>query len=158
MAMIPFTQIVTRWFEGNPEDILWKVADDLIEYRLRLGDGHYDIQEVINTVQQAAVFARDDNSSAVNDALLKASTLTENLDVKFDLYKVIVALGYDCPEHGREIVTWESGSQFYNGRDFEDTIIEHVSCAFCGEDLDTHSVDDAESIPQFTPNYDEIPF
>jgi hypothetical protein len=121
-----------------PADLrLWRAADDVTEYRLRLNtvtsEYHADLHHVIYQIQEAAKAAAKEDNAGTLDALMAASKSTTDADVILGIYRLIVSLGYDCPKHGAETWVIEGGPRLIAGEVVKDP--DHTYCAFCDEEV-----------------------
>jgi len=125
--MTPAWRVITHRTCGDAETRLWQAADDVLEYRLEIetktGDDRHDLQHVINFLQQAAVAVRRGPIVLVLEALQSARWAAwRDEDVKFDIYRLMVNLGYDCPAHGERVFDYPA---YRSGK----------CCAVCGYEL-----------------------
>jgi hypothetical protein len=135
----PAFQILNVSHTASDEVQLWRAADDLIEYHMHLAgetDSHYAIQQACSFIQLAAVAAQNGNNVAELDNLNKAAAVKGiDDDVRFDIYRLIYSLGFECPAHGDETFTETKGGWHFDGEPWDD-ITAHELCSFCGENAE----------------------
>jgi len=124
---------------SDTTDLLWQAADRLIEYRmyqyLKTSEFRPDLDKVIDYIQAAATSNEKNEKVFVLRYLIMASLFTDQLDIRYDIYRLIVKLGYPCPAHGQARFIYQTGSFHFTAGEAWDDIEDHVHCSFCGDEI-----------------------
>jgi hypothetical protein len=127
-------------------DILWHAADYLIDYRMEQaeteGNPRYDLQIVIDHIQEAAIASDSSKTAKIYQHLISAALDAKDENVRNDIYRLLFRLGFDCPAsvHGTETFMDRTGGTHFSGGEVWDNIEDHVYCSLCGDDMLAPSV------------------